>query len=205
MGITGSIGMGKTTVGSMLETLGVAVHDSDVAVHDSLRPGAQGYLGVAKAFPYFEYADIYGDKNADGYRVLDRTALGKIVFSDESKRTVLESILHPLVRSSQQDFILAQKGLGRDAVALDIPLLFETGGEDRVDYTLVVSAPYHLQRQRVLARDNMSEEKFEAILAAQMPDAEKCARADYVISTGLGKAETLKALKKTLSEIRGRT
>lgn len=202
IGLTGSIGMGKTTVGSMMQECGVAVHDSDVAVHDSLKVGGEGYKHVAAAFPYFEYPQIYGSKNKNGVRDIDRKALGKVVFNDPEKRKTLEAILHPLVQQAQQRFIKAQQRLGAEMAVLDIPLLFETGAENRVDYNIVVSAPHHVQRERVLSRAGMSEEKFEAILKAQMSDAEKCARADFVIKTGLSRGETMKSVKATLKEIK---
>src|SRR5690606_12753699 len=136
--------------------------------------------------------------NWRGIRPINRKALGKIVFHDNEKRILLENMLHPLVREAQTAFIRRKQAKGRKIVALDIPLLFETGGEKNVDYVIVVSAPDFVQRQRVLARPGMSEETFEAILAKQMPDAEKRARADYVVHTGLGRAQTMKELKAVL-------
>lgn len=201
LGLTGSIGMGKSTVGAMLNELGVPVHESDIAVHDLMQPGQEGYLAVAAAFPYYQYEDIYERKNSDGYRPINRKALGALVFGNEELRIRLEEALHPLVHLAQEKFVKAQRRLGKRIVALDIPLLFEVGAENRVDITIVVSAPYHVQRARVLAREGMSEEKFEAILAAQMPDAEKCARADYVVHTGLGRAQSMKELKAILQEL----
>ena len=202
IGLTGSIGMGKSTVGAMLEELGIPVHESDLAVHELLQPGAEGYLAVAAAFPYFDYAEIYGPRDKQGQRAIDRGALGRIVFADDEARKRLESILHPLVRAAQDKFIRDQKRAGRDIVALDIPLLFETGAEDRVDVILVTDAPYHVQKARVLERAGMTAEKFEAILSKQMPNAEKCARADYVVHTGLGLAQTMKELKLIISALR---
>lgn len=202
IGLTGSIGMGKSTVGAMLEELGVAVHDSDAAVHDSLKPGQDGYIAVARSFPYFEFPDIYAKKNDDGQREINRQALGQLIFKDEEKRKTLESVLHPIVQLRQQEFIKMKARMGKDIVALDIPLLFETGAENRVDFTIVVSAPYNVQRERVLSRPGMTEEKFERILAAQMSDAEKCARADFIVKTGLNKAETMKSLKRVLKQIK---
>lgn len=193
--------MGKSTIGAMLQTLGVPVHESDHSVHKLLQPGRAGYLGVAAAFPYYSYPQIYGPKNKAGRRPLDRGELGKLVFGDEEKRTMLEDILHPLVQESQAKFIRDQKRLGKKMVALDIPLLFETGAENRVDYTLVVTAPSHIQKSRVMQRENMDEEKFNAILESQMSDGEKCARADFIVHTGLGRAQSMKELKEILLRI----
>lgn len=204
LGITGSIGMGKSTIGAQLQTLGVDVHESDKTVHRLLYAGRKGYLAVAAAFPYYEYAQIFGKKNAAGRRPLNRKALGDLVFNNEAHRKTLEGILHPLVREAQDKFIRDQKRAGKKMAALDIPLLFETGAENRVDYVINVSAPAHVQRSRVMARPNMSEEKFNAILKSQMPDAEKCVRADYVIHTGLGRAQSMKELKAALADIKKR-
>lgn len=207
IGLTGSIGMGKSTAGAMLETLGVPVHESDAAVHDLLRMGSEAWQPLAAAFPYFSYPQIYGRRHAfnpfkETQRFLKRDALGKIVFENSQEREKLESILHPLVRKAQDEFIKAQRGLGRKIVALDIPLLFETGAENRVDYTVNVSAPAAVQQERVLARPGMNTEKLAGILERQMPDGEKCARADFVVHSGLGRAVMMKELKGALVKIR---
>ena len=192
LGLTGSIGMGKSTVASMLEKLGCSTHSSDEAVHEALKPKGGAFEEVAVTFP-----ESWDKKK----RVLKRDILADIIFQDDAKRKELEEILHPIVHQSQKKFIQKQSRLNRDFVALDIPLLFETGAEQRVDYTLVVSAPYHVQRHRVLARAGMTEEKFEAILSTQMPDAEKRARADFIIPTGLGMAYTYKTLQQCLEQL----
>jgi len=202
LGLTGSIGMGKSTVGAMLQKLGVPVHDADGAVHESLQPGNKGYQGVAALFPLYMYPDIYSAKDKNGVRTINRGALGALVFDDARLRSDLESLLHPLVHESQQAFIKRYTALGLEMVALDIPLLFETGADRYVDYTLVASAPEHIQRQRVMKRKGMSAEKFAAICASQMPDGEKCSRADFVIPTGLGRAESMRALKAALRSIK---
>lgn len=202
IGLTGSIGMGKTVAAAMLESLRIPVHEADDEVHRLLAPGAPGAVAVGKVFPYFGYPQIYDRKTKSGARSIKRAALGKVVFADDEKRERLEKILHPLVRDAQTQFIRRHKNLGAKMVALDIPLLFETGGEARVDYTLVVSAPLNVQRRRVMARPGMDEKKFRAILERQMPDGEKRARADYVIHTGLGRAQTMKELKAALADIR---
>lgn len=200
LGITGSIGMGKSTIAEMLRLEGIPVHESDAEVHRLLSSDNAAKAAVAAAFPYFEHPEIYDRKT----KAIDRAALGALVFANGEKRETLESILHPLVRISQDKFLRDAKKSGSTITALDIPLLFETGAEDRVDYVLVASAPFFIQEERVMARPGMTEEKFRAILARQLPDAEKRARADYIVPTGLNRAETLQAVKKILSEIRAR-
>ena len=206
LGITGSIGMGKTTAGSMLEYLGVPVHDADVSVHELLKFDSKAWPALAATFPYFSYPQIYGRRHAwnpfkETERFLKREALGKIVFEDEQEREKLESILHPFVRQDQDEFIKQQRSLGKKTVALDIPLLFETGADQRVDYTINISAPSFIQRARVMARPGMSDEKLDAILQRQMPDGEKSARADFVVHSGLGRAHMMKELKQLLYTI----
>ncbi len=192
IGLTGSIGMGKTTVAAQFAAQGCPVHNSDLAVHKALQPDGVAFEEVAVTFPA-----AWDKKN----HLIKRDILGQIIFHDTKSRKILEEILHPVVRADQADFIRAQKRMGRDIVLLDIPLLFETGAQDRVDYTVVVTAPFFIQRQRVLKRKNMTEEKFRAILALQMPDREKRKMADYVIQTGLGRAYSLLQVKKILREI----
>jgi len=170
LGLTGSIGMGKSTAGKMFREAGVAVHDSDEAVH-------RLYAGVAA--PLVEAA--FPGTTVDG--VVDRAALGKLVFGDPVALKKLEAIVHPLVRADADEFLARQRAAGARLAVLDIPLLFETGGRDRVDKVAVVSAPAEVQRERVLARPGMTAERFEAILAKQVPDAEKRRLADYVIDT----------------------
>lgn len=198
LGLTGSIGMGKSTVAAMMESLGIAVHDSDAAAHRLLEPKSEARLAIAAAFPHYEYSQIYEKKTYD----INRRELGKVVFSDDTARERLESIIHPMVRKSQIEFLRSSKLKGLEIVTLDIPLLFETGAEARVDYTIVVSAPYFIQKARVLARPDMTEQKFHAILSRQMPDAEKRSRSDFVIQTGLGRAHTMRCLKDILHGVR---
>ena len=207
IGITGSIGMGKSTAGSMFEYLGVPVHDSDAAVHELLKFGSEAWYALAAAFPFYSYPQIYGRKHffnpfKDTIRFLRRDQLGKIVFNNDKEREKLEAILHPYVQKSQKEFIKAQRNMGRDLIALDIPLLFETGADGRVDYTVNVTAPGFLQRARVMARPNMSEKKFANILKRQMPDGEKSARADFVVHSGLGRAHMMKDIRRVLSIIK---
>ena len=192
--------MGKSTVGNMMETLKIPVHESDHTVAKLLKPDSPARSAIAAAFPLFEYPDIYEGKNKD----LNREKFGALVFGDDEKLKTLESILHPLVQDAQHIFIREHQRKGVDMVCLDIPLLFETGAEKRVNYTITVSAPAHVQRERVLARPNFDEEKLEQVLARQMPDKQKCARSDYVIQNGLNRAHTMKQLKEILLDIRER-
>lgn len=193
IGLTGSIGMGKSTAAAMFEELGIPAHNSDTAVHELLAPGGKAYEAVRAAFP----------GAAAGSGEIDRKALGALVFSDADKRAALENILHPLVRESQQAFIQGAEAAGHKAVVLDIPLLFETGADKNVDVTVTVHAPEDVQRARVLARPGMTEERFQSILATQMPSAEKCARSDYVVETGAGLDATLARIKDIAKEILG--
>lgn len=192
IGLTGSIGMGKTTIARQFAVLGCQAHNSDAAVHKALSPSGAAFEEVAVTFPA-----AWDKKN----HVINRNILADIIFKNTEKRRDLEEILHPIVQYDQSLFLRHQKKMGRDFALLDIPLLFETGAEERTDYTVVVSAPYFIQRQRVLKRPNMSEEKFQAILATQMPDREKRARADFVIQTGLGKAHSFRCVKQILKEL----
>lgn len=190
-GLTGSIGMGKSTAASMLKKLGVPVHDSDQAVHAALKPRGAAFEEVAVTFPA-----AWDKKN----RVIDRKALGDIVFHDKAQMRKLESILHPIAAASQKKFIMQMRAKGKKAVALEIPLLFETGAESRVDYTICVTAPHAIQRRRVLARKNMTEEKFRSILSSQMPDAQKQSLSDFIVQTGMGYGTTYRELRKILKK-----
>lgn len=184
IGLTGSIGMGKSTVARQCAILGAKTLSSDEVVHRLMQPGGKAFSLVAQAFP---------DAVAQGK--IDRKKLGANVFSDEKKLKILEAILHPLVIMEEEKFGRAQKKLGAKILVLDIPLLFETGGERRMDITLVATAPAFIQAQRVLARPNMTREKLAHIRAKQMPDREKRKRADFVIHTGLGKAASMRQIK----------
>lgn len=192
IGLTGSIGMGKSTASEMLKKMGCAIHNADKVVHNALSPHGKAFEEVALTFP-----EAWDKKT----HTINRKKLGEIVFNDSQKREQLEDILHPIVQEDQKRFILAQTKLGRKFTILEIPLLFETGADERVDYTAVVSAPYHVQRQRVLRRPNMTEDKFNNILNSQMPDEQKRALADFVIPTGLGLGYTRKHLNNMLKAI----
>lgn len=189
--------MGKSTVATMMRNLKIPVHDSDACVHDLLSIKNPAHYHVTSAFPYFEYPHIYDKKTKE----LIRSELGKIVFQNDELRLKLEAILHPLVQNSQADFIKNCSAKRYDIVCLDIPLLYETKAEKRVDYVIVVSAPAFLQRERVMARPHMTEEKFQTILSRQMSDFEKCARADFIIKNGLSRSHTIKQLKTVLLEL----
>ena len=176
IGLTGSIGMGKSLTAAMLRKMGCAVHDADAAAHRALEPGGAAVAAVAALFP-----------QAHIHKAIDRKILGALVFGQPDKLHRLEAILHPLVRAAEQEKIARARAAGKKAVVLDIPLLFETGADRRCDKTICVTAPAAVQCRRVLARPGMSAEKFAQILAAQLPDAEKRRRADYIVHTGCGR------------------
>ena len=173
LGLTGSIGMGKSTTAKMFREEGVPVHDSDEAVH-------RLYSGAAT--PLIEQAFPGTVENG----VVDRAKLSGYVLGDSAAIKRLEAIVHPLVRADADAFLARNRDAGHKLAVLDIPLLFETGGRQRVDKVLVITAPGSVQRERVLARPGMTEEKLAAILARQVPDAEKRKLADFVIDTGEG-------------------
>ena len=175
LGLTGSIGMGKSTTAAMFEAEGVPVYDSDAAVHALYAAGGAAVAPVEAAFPGVV---------TDG--AIDRAKLSARVVGDPEALAKLEAIVHPLVGAHRIGFFDKARAEGHEIVVLDVPLLFETGGQKSVDKVVVVSAPPEVQRARVLARPEMTPEKLEAILARQLPDAEKRARADFVIDTGQG-------------------
>ena len=189
LGLTGSIGMGKTTVTRAFRAAGAAVYDADAAVHRLLGPGGAGVEPVLASFP----GTARGARPALG---IDRDALGARVFVDAGALARLEAILHPLVRAGERRFLLACRRRGGRLAVLDIPLLFETGAERRCDATVVVSAPGFVQRARVLRRSRMTEDRLVVVLARQTPDREKCRRADFVIRTGLDKRATQRAARQ---------
>jgi dephospho-CoA kinase len=190
IGLTGSIGMGKTTIALMLRRLGIPVDAADMAVHRLLSPRGAAFAEVAAAFP---------EALRDGR--IDRLRLGALVFADEARLKHLETILHPLVARERARFLARCRRQRRPLAILDIPLLFETGRERDMDAVITVSAPAFLQRLRVLGRPGMNEEKFHAILSRQMPDAFKRRRSDAVIFTGRGKAATIRQLQAVLKRL----
>ncbi len=172
LGLTGSIGMGKSTVAAMFRDAGVAVFDADATVHALQAPGGGLLPAIETAFP--------GTTSPAG---LDRPALRQAIFGDDTARTRLEAIVHPAVATQRQAFLAAHAA--EPLVVLDVPLLFETGGDRACDRVAVVSADPAIQRARALSRPGMTPATFDAILATQMPDDDKRARADYVIDTGM--------------------
>ena len=191
VGLTGSIGMGKSTTAQMFREEAVPVYDADAEVHALYAPGGAAVGPLAEAF---------GEDVIVGGAV-DRGLLSAKVLGDPAAMKRLEAIVHPLVGASRQAFFEAAKESGAPIVVLDIPLLFETGGEKAMQAVVVVSAPTELQRERVLARPGMTPEKFEAILARQLPDAEKRARADFVIETGQGLEAARDQVRKLLATL----
>lgn len=191
LGLTGSIGMGKSTTSKMFQDEGVPVYDADAAVHALYATGGAAVGPVEAAFPGVV---VNG--------AIDRAKLSAEVVGNSEALTKLEAIVHPLVGAHRIGFFEQAKAEGHEIVVLDIPLLFETGGEKRVDKVVVVSAPAEVQRARVLARPEMTPEKFEAILARQTPDAEKRARADFIIDTGQGLDHARQQVRDLLTLLR---
>jgi dephospho-CoA kinase len=173
LGLTGSLAMGKSTTARVFAEAGVPVHDADAAVH-RLYEG-EAVAAVEAAFP-----------GATAGGKVDRNKLAAQVLDDPAALQRLEGIVHPLVRESERRFLAQAEEAGAVLAVLDIPLLFETGGDRRVDAVVVVSAPPEVQRRRMLERPGMSEQKLSALLARQLPDAEKRRRADFVVDTSLG-------------------
>jgi dephospho-CoA kinase len=191
LGLTGSMGMGKSTTARMFGEAGVPVHDSDETVHRLYAGKAAPLIG--KAFP----------GTTEG-GVVDRARLAAAVLGDAAALKKLEAIIHPLVREDEKMFLARHREAGADLVVLDIPLLFEVNGRNRVDKVLVVTAPRDVQRRRVLARPGMTEDKFAAILDKQVPDEEKRRMADYVIDTGEGMEAAEKKVRSMIRELTGR-
>ena len=191
VGLTGSIGMGKTATAGMFRRLAIPVFDVDGAVHDLYAPGGDAVAPVGEAFPGAVVAGA-----------VDRGALSKAVLDDPSAVRRLEAIVHPLVRTMQARFIDEARDKGHDIVVLDIPLLLESGGADRVDRIVVVSAPADVQKERVLARPGMTREKFLAMLSHQMDDAEKRARADFIVDSGNGPDVAMRQVERIVARLR---
>ena len=193
IGLTGSIGMGKTQTAALFEEEGVPRYDADAAVHGLYEVGGAAVGPIGKMFP---------GAVRDG--AVDRAALGRIVLKDGAKLAALEKMVHPLAGAAQVDFLNAQMAAGATRVLLDIPLLFETGGHEFVDCVVVVSAPPDIQRARVLERPGMTEEKFADILAKQVPDANKRAAADFIVDSSVSVADAHRQVKKILAVVRDR-
>jgi dephospho-CoA kinase len=187
IGLTGSIGMGKTTAAGQIRRLGYPVYDADAVVHELMEKGGKAVAAVARVFPSVVVRGA-----------VDRAALGAIVHANEKQLKRLEKILHPLVGTERKHWLAARKKEGHKLVVLDIPLLFEVGWDKHCDAVMVVSAPALVQRERVLKRKGMTPAKLKSILARQMPDREKRQRADVVIDTGKGRAHSLRQIKAAL-------
>lgn len=190
LGLTGSVGMGKSTVAAMFEVLGVPVFDADARVHRLQGPDGALVGAIEAAFP-----------GTTGPAGVDRARLGEAVFGDVAALRRLEAIVHPAVRAARGAFLLEHAAA--PLVVFDIPLLFEKETDGEIDAVLVVSAPEAVQRRRVLARPGMSEQRLAQILALQLPDAEKRARADYVIDTGASLAQTEAAVARLVDKLSG--
>lgn len=192
LGLTGSIGMGKSETARMFLAEGVPVFDADAAVHGLIARGGAAVAAVDAAFPGVVQ---------DG--AVDRTRLGARVFNDQAALHALEKIIHPLVRRLEQDFLADAAARGAPLVVLDIPLLFETGGEGRCDRVVVVTASADVQKARVMARPGMTEERFATILAKQMPDAEKRRRAHFIIHTEHGLEDARRQVRQLIETLTG--
>jgi dephospho-CoA kinase len=192
LGLTGSIGMGKSAAAATLRRLGVPLFDADAVVHRLLGPGGAAVRAVEALFP-----GVRDDAGA-----IDRRRLGARVFGDPAALRRLEAILHPMVRQAERRFVAQARARHTPFVVLDIPLLFETGAPERCDFVLVVSAPARLQRERVMRRPGMTDSRFADILRAQMPDREKRRRADFVVATALGRCTTFRRLQAVVRTLR---
>lgn len=191
LGLTGSIGMGKSTTASLFQARGIPVHDADAAVHALYRGRAVPL--IAAAFPDAVHAGV-----------VDRVRLSGAVLGRPEAIARLEAIVHPLVREEEETFLRRCRERGHGLAVLDVPLLFETHGERRCDAVIVVSAPADVQRARVLARPGMTGERFEAILDRQMPDSMKRARAHFIVDTSLGVVAASRQVGSILTALAGR-
>ncbi len=193
IGLTGSIGMGKSTVAKRFQALGLAVCDADAEVHKLYAAGGAAVAPIEAAFP--------GTTGEDG---VDRAKLAQKLLSDPGGFKRLEAIVHPLVFQAEREFLRAEAARGAAIAVLEIPLLLEGGGEKRVDVVVVVSAPHDVQRKRVLERPGMTPEKYDQIVARQMPDAEKRKRAHFVVDTGVTITETEAEVDRVVALLRER-
>ena len=191
IGLTGSIGMGKSTTAAMFHEAGIPVYDADASVHAAYDVGGVAVGPVGEAFP---------GTVREGR--VDREALRQRVLGKPDAMARLNSIVHPLIGASRAEAFKAATASGADMIILDVPLIYETGGEKNMDAVIVVSAPAEMQRERVLAREGMSPERLDAILAQQLPDAEKRRRADYVIDTGRGLEAARGQVQAVIADLR---
>lgn len=191
VGLTGSIGMGKSTVGKMFRKLGIPVYNVDEVIHELYSKGGGLVEFIREVFPDAVVDDA-----------VDRARLSKMVVGNEAEIKKLEAVVHPRLGESRASFFKDAEQEGHKMVVLDVPLIFETGSEKNFEKIVVVSAPADVQRERVLAREDMTEDKFEAILARQVPDAEKRERADYVINTNCPKEATFEQVKALVEDLK---
>ncbi len=190
IGLTGSVGMGKSTAAAMFRRRHIPVFDADAAVHQLQAAGGAATAAIEQLFP--------GTTSLHG---VNRQKLGAAVFGHPQALRRLEALLHPMVKAAQRSWLQRQRRLRAKCVVLDVPLLFEKGGWRGCNVIAVVSAPLHVQRGRVLGRRSMTPEKFAAILAQQLPDADKRARADFILPTGLGKQVTHAAICQMIRQL----
>lgn len=193
LGLTGSIAMGKSTAAATFRRFGLPIYDADREVHRLLGRGGAAVVPIAKAFPGIV-------KNG----AVDRQALGTLVFKDKTALARLEKIIHPLVRVAQKKFLRLQAARRARIVVLDIPLLFETGGERHCDAVVVVTASSLLQKHRAIGRAGMTAERLAGVLRRQMPDREKRRRADFLVETGMGKRHSLRCITRIVKVMRRR-
>jgi len=188
LGLTGSIGMGKSTTAQLFAECGVPVYDADATVHRLY--ASEAVEAIEQAFP-----------GSTGEQGVDRTKLSAQVVGNRQAMRQLESIVHPMLRAHETEFLNAAEKSGAPVAVLDIPLLFETGADSRVDAVVVVSAPHSVQRERILARPGMTADKLAAIIARQMPDADKRARADFVVDTSAGLDSAREQIRHVLVKV----
>lgn len=194
IGLTGSIGMGKSTIANIFRTVEhIPVFDSDHAVADLIGPNGAAVAQVTDYFP-----DCWDQKN----HMIDKSKLRDIIFNDDDERILLENILHPYVWQAQDKFTDDMRRMGAKIAVFDIPLLFETGAQDRFDYIIVASAPAFIQYQRVMRRPGMDDDMFFRILSRQIPDKDKCDMADFIIPTGLGLAHSTQCVKQICYDLK---
>ncbi|ACI53111.1 dephospho-CoA kinase [Gluconacetobacter diazotrophicus PA1 5] len=191
LGLTGGIGMGKSTVARMLRSAGFPIFDADAAVHALQAPGGRALPAIARLVP----GSVH-----DG--VLDRAVLRRAAIANPAILKGLERILHPMVRQDRDRFLARARRAGHSWAVLDVPLLFETGGERACDRVVVVSAPPDVQKHRVARRRGMAPDQVAAVIARQMPDREKRRRADDVIQTGLSRADTIRRVRRLVARLR---
>jgi dephospho-CoA kinase len=194
LGLTGSIGMGKTTTAALFSEEGVPIFDVDAAVHRLYSEDAPLIAAIGQRF---------AGTVSEG--TIDRTILGELIRADKAALPALEAIVHPAVARARTDWLAQKMKDGAKTVLFDIPLLFETGGDKKVDKTIVVSAPKSVQKQRVLSRPGMNEARFSHILSCQMPDEEKRKRADFIIDTSKGLEDARRQVQSILRQIKTQT